>query len=62
MKEIVKFTGNNAELFCRESADELHANAQVIVPETHCVLLIRDHAISDTMRNTAATNSNADAK
>ena len=50
MKEIVKFTGNNAELFCRESADELHANAQVIVPETHCVLLIKDGVVSEALQ------------
>lgn len=40
MAELVKFTGDNAELFCRESADGLHASAQVIVPETHTVLLL----------------------
>ena len=46
MAEIVKFTGRNDELFCRESADNLHASAQVIVPETHTVLLIKDGVVS----------------
>lgn len=50
MTEIVKFTGNNAELFCRESADELHAKAQVIVPETHTVLLIKDGVVSEALQ------------
>lgn len=49
MAEIVKFTGNNAELFCRESADGLHASAQVIVPETHTVLLIKDGIVSEAL-------------
>lgn len=50
MTEIVKFTGNNAELFCRESADALHAKAQVIVPETHTVLLIKDGVVSEALQ------------
>ncbi len=50
MAEIVKFTGNNAELFCRESADSLHASAQVIVPETHTVLLIKDGIVSEALK------------
>lgn len=49
MAEIVKFTGSNSELFCRESADELHAKAQVIVPETHTVLLIKDGVVSEAL-------------
>lgn len=49
MSEIVKFTGSNSELFCRESADELHAKAQVIVPETHTVLLIKDGVVSEAL-------------
>ncbi len=49
MAELVKFTGNNTELFCRESADELHAKAQVIVPETHTVLLIKDGVVSEAL-------------
>jgi len=50
MAEIVKFTGDNAELFCRESADALHAKAQVIVPETHTVLLIKDGVVSEALQ------------
>lgn len=49
MAEIVKFTGSNSELFCRESADGLHASAQVIVPETHTVLLIKDGVVSEAL-------------
>lgn len=49
MTEIVKFTGNNSELFVRESADNLHAKAQVIVPETHTVLLIKDGVVSEAL-------------
>lgn len=49
MAEIVKFTGSNSELFCRESADGLHARAQVIVPETHTVLLIKDGVVSEAL-------------
>ena len=49
MAELVKFTGSNTELFCRESADELHASAQVIVPETHTVLLIKDGVVSEAL-------------
>lgn len=49
MSEIVKYTGNNSELFCRESADSLHAKAQVIVPETHTVLLIKDGIVSEAL-------------
>lgn len=49
MAELVKFTGSNDELFCRESADELHASAQVIVPETHTVLLIKDGVVSEAL-------------
>lgn len=48
--EIVKFTGSNDELFCRSSADELHATAQVIVPETHTVLLIKDGVVSEALQ------------
>lgn len=50
MAELVKFTGNNQELFCRESADDLHASAQVIVPETHTVLLIKDGVVSEALK------------
>ncbi len=50
MAEIVKFTGRNDELFCRESADNLHASAQVIVPETHTVLLIKDGVVSEALQ------------
>ncbi|MCH5163144.1 MAG: SPFH domain-containing protein [Clostridiales bacterium] len=50
MSEIVKFTGNNSELFCRECADSLHAKAQVIVPETHTVLLIKDGVVSEALQ------------
>lgn len=50
MAEIVKFTGKNDELFCRESADNLHASAQVIVPETHTVLLIKDGVVSEALQ------------
>ncbi len=49
MAEIVKFTGSNADLFVRESADKLHAAAQVIVPETHTVLLIKDGMVSEAL-------------
>lgn len=49
MAELVKFTGNNDELFCRESADDLHAAAQVVVPETHTVLLIKDGVVSEAL-------------
>lgn len=49
MAEIVKFTGSNADLFSRESADGLHASAQVIVPETHTVLLIKDGIVSEAL-------------
>lgn len=49
MAELVKFTGNNAELFVRESADGLHAKAQVVVPETHTVLLIKDGIVSEAL-------------
>lgn len=49
MTEIVKFTGSNTELFCRECADSLHAKAQVIVPETHTVLLIKDGIVSEAL-------------
>ena len=50
MSEIVKFTGKNEELYCRESADNLHASAQVIVPETHTVLLIKDGVVSEALQ------------
>ena len=49
MAEIVKFNGSNADLFVRESADKLHAAAQVIVPETHTVLLIKDGTVSEAL-------------
>ncbi|MBD5131371.1 MAG: SPFH domain-containing protein [Clostridiales bacterium] len=49
MAELVKFTGNNAELFVRECADGLHAKAQVVVPETHTVLLIKDGVVSEAL-------------
>lgn len=49
MAELVKFTGDNGELFVRESADSLHASAQVIVPETHTVLLIKDGVVSEAL-------------
>ena len=50
MTELVKFTGKNDELFCRESADNLRVNAQVIVPETHTVLLIKDGVVSEALQ------------
>lgn len=50
MSEIVKFTGDNSELFCRQCADDLHATAQVIVPETHTVLLIKDGVVSEALQ------------
>lgn len=49
MAELVKFTGDNGELFVRESADSLHAQAQVVVPETHTVLLIKDGVVSEAL-------------
>lgn len=47
--QVVKFTGSNSDLFTRESADDLRATAQVIVPETHTVLLIKDGVVSEAL-------------
>lgn len=47
--EIVKFNGDNSELFVRQSADNLHAKAQVVVPETHTALLIKDGVVSEAL-------------
>ncbi len=47
--QVVKFTGNNTDLYTRESADALRASAQVIVPETHTVLLVKDGIVSEAL-------------
>lgn len=49
MAKIVKFTGDNDELFVKQCADDLNATAQVIVPETHYALIVRDGAVSEAL-------------
>lgn len=49
MPQLVKFTGNNSELFVRDCADSLHADAQIVVPETHTVLLIKDGVVAEEL-------------
>ena len=42
MAETVRYTGDGNELFWRERVENLHAGAQVIVPDTHTLFIIRD--------------------
>lgn len=46
MAETVRYTGDGTELFWRERVDNLHAGAQVIVPDTHTLFIIRDGVTS----------------
>lgn len=40
--QLVQFSGNNEDLFVRLSVDHLKAGAELVVPETHFALMIRD--------------------
>lgn len=46
MAETVRYTGDGSELFWRERVENLHAGAQLIVPDTHTAFIIRDGVAS----------------
>ena len=46
MAETVRYTGDGNELFWRERVENLHVGAQVVVPDTHTLFIIRDGVVS----------------
>lgn len=49
--QIIKYEGDNTELFKRISADGLEADAKLVVPETHTAILIKDGILMDTLNS-----------
>ena len=45
--QVIKYEGDNSELFKRISADGLDPEAKLIVPETHNAILIKDGVLMD---------------
>ncbi len=48
---IIKYTGDNSELFVRVPAEGLDADARIIVPETHNAIFIKDGVLMDTLNS-----------
>ncbi len=48
MIDMIKYEGSNEELFVKFRCDNLAANAQLIVPETHNAILIKDGSAMET--------------
>ena len=40
--QVIKYEGDNTELFKRISAEGLEPDAKLVVPETHNAILIKD--------------------
>ncbi len=49
--QVIKYEGDNSELFKRISADGLDADAKLVVPETHNAILIKDGVLMDTLNS-----------
>ncbi len=49
--QVIKYEGDNSELFKRISADGLDPEAKLIVPETHNAILIKDGVLMDTLNS-----------
>ncbi len=49
--QIIKYDGDNTELFKRICADEMDPDAKVVVPETHNAILIKDGILMDTLNS-----------
>ena len=41
-QNVIKYTGDNTELFRRVPAENLDPDARIIVPETHNAIFIKD--------------------
>ena len=49
--QVIKYEGDNSELFKRICADNLEADAKLVVPETHNAILIKDGVLMDTLNS-----------
>ena len=49
--QIIKYEGDNTELFKRICADGLEPDAKLVVPETHNAILIKDGVLMDTLKD-----------
>lgn len=50
-QNIIKYTGDNTELFRRVSGENLDPDARIIVPETHNAIFIKDGVLMDTLNS-----------
>ena len=49
--QVIKYEGDNTELFKRISAEGLEPDAKLVVPETHNAILIKDGVLMDTLNS-----------
>ena len=49
--QVIKYEGDNTELFKRISADGLEPDARIVVPETHNAIFIKDGILMDTLQS-----------
>ena len=49
--QIIKYEGDNTELFKRICANGLEPDAKLVVPETHNAILIKDGVLMDTLNS-----------
>lgn len=47
MEQLVKFNGNNTDLFVKQNMDGLKATAEIVVPETHFALVVHDGQVME---------------
>ena len=50
-QNVIKYTGDNTELFRRVPAENLDPDARIIVPETHNAIFIKDGILMDTLNS-----------
>lgn len=49
--QVIRYDGDNTELFKRICADGLEPDAKLVVPETHNAILIKDGVLMDTLNS-----------
>ena len=49
--QVIKYEGDNTELFKRISADGLEPDARIVVPETHNAIFIKHGILMDTLQS-----------
>ncbi|MCD8309322.1 MAG: SPFH domain-containing protein, partial [Clostridia bacterium] len=49
--KLIKYEGNNTELFKKITAEGLDGNSKVLVPETHNAIIIKDGVLMETLNS-----------